>query len=41
MAKLEKIYSWLQYDVATDQRTPAAYPGTLQAIKAAEENHGW
>ena len=35
MASLVKIYGWLRYDAATDQRTPAAYPGTLNAIKAA------
>jgi hypothetical protein len=35
MASLVKIYSWLQYDVATAQRTPVEYPGTLKAIKAA------
>ena len=35
MAGLVKVYSWSQYDVATQQRTPVAYPGTLKAIKAA------
>lgn len=35
MASLVKVYSWSLYDVASNQRTPVAYPGTLKAIKAA------
>lgn len=34
MGSMVKVYRWLKYDAATDQRTPATYPGTLKAIKA-------
>jgi hypothetical protein len=35
-ASLVKVYSWLQYDAVSNQRTPVAYVGTLKAIKAAK-----
>lgn len=35
MANLVKVYSWSKYDVATDQHKPGPYPGTLEAIRAA------
>jgi hypothetical protein len=35
MANLVKVYSWSIYDAVTGQHKPAAYPGTLEAIKAA------
>jgi hypothetical protein len=35
MANLVKVYSWSKYDKATDEHKPASYPGTLEAIRAA------
>lgn len=40
MAGLVKVYSWMKFDAGTQQRTAAAFPGTLKAIKAAHGKPG-